>query len=215
MIIECAGLPGAGKSTVCKLVTEPYAGKGSVPLSHLRFDRAMWLASWRIASLCACARPFRLNRLKRGFNLIIFLRHYQHKDRNVLLDQGMVQKLWSILAEAMPISEEALASILSTLTPFAPDCFVWVETPAEIAAARLGARADGKSRYDKLQRSDATVLLRQREELLRKLAERFCSIAGISTLVLKGDAIPETNAARIDDLLRAARNADPAVQPKM
>ena len=69
MIIECAGLPGAGKTTVCNHVAVAHGGKGSVPLIAMRFDSAFLSAAWSIAALCLGARPFRLERLKRDWSL--------------------------------------------------------------------------------------------------------------------------------------------------
>lgn len=210
MIIECAGLPGAGKTTVCQMVKVPHGGKGSVPLSHLRLNQAIMAAAWRVIGLCATVRPFRLDRLKRSFNLIVFLRHYKDRERIILLDQGIVQKLWSILADAEPISEKALTGVLSSLAPFAPDLLIWFDTPSNDATDRMSARREGRSRYDRLEKSEAALLLQQRTELLRMLAERICSAAGIEMLVFNGDTAPEANAARIDGLLDAASNTHAA-----
>src|SRR5688500_2189292 len=148
MIIECVGLPGSGKTTVCKLVLEPYGSKGVVPLTALRISGAIRWAGWHIFALCLTARPFDLKRLKRALNLILFLRHYEHRDLKILLDQGIVQKVWSILADSAYHSSQRLDRVIASLLPFAPDWVVWLETPRAAAVRRLGARVGGNSRYD-------------------------------------------------------------------
>ena len=32
--------------------------------------------------------------------MVLFLRYYQHRERAILLDQGQIQKIWSILVDA-------------------------------------------------------------------------------------------------------------------
>ena len=148
MIVECTGLPGAGKTTVCKLVSVPHGGKGAVPLAAMRPNINMLRAGRHILTLSLTVRPFRLKRLKRAFNLIVFLRHYEHRDLVILLDQGIVQKIWSIMADANAHSSERLRRVMASLLPFAPDWVVWLETPLAAAAQRLHARVEGNSRYD-------------------------------------------------------------------
>lgn len=200
MIIECAGLPGAGKTTICRLVKHPHGGKSSVPLSALRPSGAMLRVAWQIFLLSATARPLQLKRLKRGFNLTVFLRHYLDHDRDVLLDQGVVQKLWSMLADAEAWPAERLRAVLQNLRPFAPDHVVWLETPLEMAAARMASRSGGRSRYDGLNPQQATAILLQRAGLLEMLARDFSAETGARLVVFDGLQDPAVNAARIDAL---------------
>ncbi len=65
-------------------------------------------AGWNILALAITTRPFRFKRFKRAFNLILFLRHYEHRGLVILLDQGIVQKIWSILADANAHSNNRL-----------------------------------------------------------------------------------------------------------
>lgn len=131
MIVECAGLPGAGKTTVCKLVSEPHGGKGAVSLTALRPSMEILRAGWNILALALTTRPFRFKRFKRAFNLIVFLRHYEHRGLVILLDQGIVQKIWSILADANAYSSSRLQRVTASLVPFAPSWVVWLETPLD------------------------------------------------------------------------------------
>jgi thymidylate kinase len=202
MIIECVGLPGSGKTTVCKLVLEPYGSKGVVPLTALRISGAILWAGWHIFALCLTARPFDLKRLKRALNLILFLRHYEHRDLKILLDQGIVQKVWSILADATHHSSEQLRRVLTGFMPFAPDWVVWLETPIDIAAWRLGTRVDGESRYDSLGPDEVLRQLTARRALLRDLTEQFCSAANARLIEIDGTQPAAANAAKIDALFK-------------
>lgn len=201
MIIECAGLPGAGKTTICKLVTVPHGVKGDVPLNAMRPSLALSRAAWNIFLLCATTRPFTLKRLMRGFNLVLFLRHYEDRGKTFLLDQGIVQKLWSMLADATRHSSARLAVVMTSLAAFAPDWVVWLETPLDTAVHRMGTRVGGKSRYDGIPDDAAAALLKKRAELLSTLTRQFGKAAGARLLVLDGAQDVAVNAARIDVLL--------------
>ena len=202
MIVECAGLPGAGKTTVCKLVSTPRGGKGAVPLTALRPTKEILRAGWHIMALSLTIRPFRFKRLKRAFNLIVFLRHYEHRSLAILLDQGIVQKIWSIIADSTDHSNERLRRVMESLLPFAPDHVVWLETPLDSAVKRLGARDEGKSRYDGLSPNEAMLQLKARCLLLRSLAEQFCKTVDAGLLEIDGTLLPAANAKRIDALFR-------------
>lgn len=202
MIIECAGLPGAGKTTVCNMVLEPHGGKGVVPLTAMRPTRAVLGAAWHILALCLTTRPFDLKRLTRAFNLVLFLRHYEHRDLMILLDQGIVQKVWSILADSAHHSSQRLDRVIASLLPFAPDWVVWLETPPDAAARRLGARVGGNSRYDTLRPDEVLQQFGNRQTLLRKLTEQFCDTGRSRLLEIDGTQPAEANAARIDALFK-------------
>lgn len=204
MIVECAGLPGGGKTTICRQVEVPHGGKGAVALPALRVDRALLRAAWHILALCFGARPFRLNRLKRGFNLVVFLRHYQHPGKVLLLDQGQVQKLWSILADAEVYSAARLKRVLASLTAFAPGHVVWVDTPLDMAVQRMAARGGGNSRYDGLPPDEVTAQLMIRSALLRTIAGDYCRVTGAPLTTLDGRLPPDRNAARIAELLQVS-----------
>ena len=212
MIVECAGLPGAGKTTICKLVSELHGRKGAVPLKAMRPSREILRAGWNILALVLTTRPFRFERLKRAFNLIVFLRHYEHHGLVILLDQGIVQKIWSILADTNDHSSKRLQLVMASLVPFAPSWVVWLETPLDSAVKRLSARGDGTSRYDGLPSDEILLQLKSRSALLRSLAEQFCKTVGAGLLEIDGTFPPAANAARIDALFKE-QNSEISVLP--
>ena len=201
MIVECAGLPGSGKTTICNLVTLPYGKKGSIQLRDIRLNSVLVRASWRILLLCCATRPFSINRLKRGINLVAFLRHYQHREGAILLDQGQVQKLWSILSGADSYPSRRLHELIASLKPFAPDWVIWVETPVAVAVERVGTRTHGISRYDGLSSETAHAQLSARADLLKDLAKQYCSATKTKFHQLDGTLAPMENALKIDTIL--------------
>lgn len=201
MIVECIGLPGSGKTTICKLVTLPHGKKGSIQLRETRLNSMLVRASWKVLLLCCAARPFTLNRLKRGMNLVAFLRHYQHRERVILLDQGQIQKLWSILSGADSYPSRRLHELIASLKPFAPDWIIWVETPVAVAVERIGKRTHGISRFDGLSSETAHALLSARADLLKDLAKQYCSATETKFLHFDGTLAPTENAIKINKIL--------------
>ncbi len=201
MIVECVGLPGSGKTTICELVTLPHGTKGAIQLRDIRLDSDLARASWKILLLCCETRPFTIDRLRRGINLVAFLRHYQHRERVILLDQGQVQKLWSILSGADRYPSLRLQEVIASLRPFAPDGVIWVETPVAVAVERVGKRTHGISRYDGLSSETAHAQLSARADLLKDLAKQYCSAIKTKSYRLDGTSPPSENAMKIDAIL--------------
>jgi hypothetical protein len=201
MRVEMIGLPGAGKTTIRNAIRLPVEGKGAVPLRALRWDAHFLSAAWNILALAAKTRPFSGRRLTRAFNAAVLLRHYQPTAKVIVLDQGIVQKLWSILADAESYPEERLAACLSALVPFAPDHLVWVQTPLHTAVDRIVARSAGNSRYDRRPPGEIKDALAQRAALLRAIANGYAKACARTITELDGAAEPGANAARIELLL--------------
>lgn len=201
MIVECVGLPGAGKTTVCGRVSVPHGKKGAVPLSALRIDTALLRAAWHIFLLSLSAKPFSFNRLKRGFNLAVFLRHYQTREQTILLDQGIVQKLWSILLDTGQFSSVRMDNVVRSLRPFAPDCVVWLRVPVSIALERLVRRVAANSRFDRLEAAQAEAALLRNAVLLEDLITRFPLATGAMLYQLDGMADAVDNAACLDTMI--------------
>jgi thymidylate kinase len=201
MIVELAGLPGAGKTTICRAVTVAHGGKGSIPLWRLAPSAPFFAAARRILLLCLTTRPLTGNRFLRGFNLLMLLRHYQRHDGTIILDQGLAQKLWSLLADAKEQDAGRRLAAIRALKPYAPAAIFWVETGLAHSIARMAGRADGMSRYDGLDREQAIAQLGERAALLRLIADEMARETGCRLVVLDGTAEPAANAAHIERFL--------------
>lgn len=158
-------------------------------------------ASWNVLLLCCATRPFTIDRLKRGINLVAFLRHYQHRERVILVDQGQVQKLWSILSGADNYPSRRLHKLIVSLKPFAPDWIIWVETPVAVAVERIGKRTHGISRYDGLPLETTHAQLSASADLLKDLAKQYSSATRTKFHQLDGTLAPAANALKIDTIL--------------
>jgi hypothetical protein len=204
MIVECAGLPGSGKTTICNLVTLPHGKKGSVQLKTIRLDSALVRTVWNILLLCCAARPFTIDRLKRGVNLVAFLRHYQNRELTILLDQGQIQKIWSLLSDADRYPTGRLHELIASLKPFAPNWIIWIETPVAVAVERVGKRTHGISRYDGLSSEITHAQLSARADLLKDLARQYCSATETKFHQLDGTLAPAENALKINKILSSS-----------
>jgi len=201
MVIEFAGLPGAGKTTICNHVSVPHRTRNSIPLSEIRAQPSFLAVVWNVLLLCLSARPFKLRRLVRGINLVAVLRCYGQAAQPVILDLGLLHKIWSIVLDSETYSEAHLHHLMANLKSFAPSYLVWVETPLETAAQRIAQRPRGKSRFDRLPPSEINDTLASKAQLLSKLAELYIAHTGAVLVRLDGQAPPEINARKIDDLL--------------
>jgi len=208
-----AGLPGAGKSTICRAVTVEHVGKGSIPLWRLRPSSSFFAVGRHVLLLCLTVRPLTARTFLRGFNFLMLLRHYQRHDGVILLDQGLAQKLWSLLAGALAHGIERRVAVIRALKPYAPAAIFWVETELASAVARMAARPHGVSRYDRLDREVAAIQLGQRAALLRLIVEEMARETGCLLINLDGKAEPAANAVRLERFLVSgvAENGEIAV----
>jgi hypothetical protein len=206
MVIELAGLPGAGKTTICTQIAIPHRNKYSVPLTELRLWTGALPFARHLFLFCASCYPFSWSRFERTINIMALLRCYRPHERPTVLDQGLVQKIWSIMLDAEVYSETLLERVMADIKPFAPRYVVQVETPLEYAALRISQRSHGKSRFDGLTLNEIYLNLRTKERLLIELIDLYQQQTGVSILRLNGLESPYLNALKIDELLREPRN---------
>jgi thymidylate kinase len=201
MVIEFAGLPGSGKTTICELVTVPHRTKASIPLTELRVGPAILPVARDLLLLCLSARPLEWARFVHGVNLLAMLRCYARGRRPVVLEQGVLQKIWSMLMDAESYPKRRLQRLMDGLRAFAPQYIIWVETPLEEAAYRVRRRAEGRSRFDRLPPEKILARLTAKARLLDELARQYQQHTSAPLLRLDGQAPAEGNARRIDELL--------------
>ena len=203
-IIECVGLPGAGKSTLCGLVETPHRRRGEA--SRLpRLDRRTCAAARAVIALALTVRPFRPANIARALRFAYYLRHYgPGGTRPVLLDLGLIQRLWSLLMQSNGFSEAKLHAALVALAPLAADDVVWVRLPLHEAVARMTGRPRGRSRFDGLDQALAEQRLEPEARLLDRLIGQARAIWPSRFVELDAMAPEAINVERLEDLLQAA-----------
>jgi thymidylate kinase len=151
--------------------------------------------------LALSIRPWKPGYLLRAIKLVLALRCYGPLDHDlVIMDQGLVQKMWSFIIESRSYPEQRLEDLVDALAPFAADHLVWIAVPHELAAQRIAGRTGGNSRFDG---QDAATIAQRLADLAtpyRTLVEMFRRKTGMSVLSLDGEANLRDNAARIEAL---------------
>ena len=204
-IVEFVGLPGSGKTTICKSIQVKHYVRGEVKWSDVRFDSRYLAVVWDLALLGLGSRPFTFARMRRVLRLIWFGRHYfPHDKRPLLIHQGWIQKLWAILVDAKSYPAERLDSLFQCLAPFFPDVLVVVEVPIEVAVDRIHQRSAGRSRYDKLPQGKVHEKLAHAYPMLMKFTGLIGQMPNVFVQKLDGLVSLETN-RQIVELLASQR----------
>jgi predicted kinase len=174
LVVEFVGLPGAGKSALSRQVADLLRAEGSTvsePTARLDQSGAAWrtLAKVGYGIISVTASPLNAIRWMRTFVTMkqrglsdlgrvglnwFFLagltRALANRPGVHLLDQGIVQGLWSAAygAREKTISgREIVAALLASLPPRI--LVIVVETSPDIVRNRLHARAGGDSRLER------------------------------------------------------------------
>jgi len=155
-------------------------------------------------------RPLAAKDARRLAKIAAELRFYEREATGPLvIDQGMIQKLWSTLHGRRHYSAAALDRLMASFAPSAPDLMVVVGTPPEVASARLDARRHGNARLQRLppsERLPGLVAGQARYELLLELYRRHC---GGQVLELSGtDTVAESAAQVVATLGRLGNTAE-------
>lgn len=201
-IIEFAGLPGAGKSTIARGVRPLLAdARGpQVPPASRRGSPRLYGAA---ASCFLSFRPLAFNDLHRCMKLIEAYNVYRHgRGAPLLLEQGLIQRLWSALVDRTAYNPAKLDAFARILAEAPPDVIVWVKTPPQTSAARILQRPRGNSRYERM--SEQTIVEKlvpagQVYEILIGLYRRHSSAA---ILEISGEDPVNENVARVAAFLR-------------
>lgn len=190
-LVEFAGLPGAGKSTISRRVAELLRQRGIrveevheiLPSQSRAFLHAKKLAYvmkevlGRPRSCYLAVRAIFATRQRSIVDMVMVLYNWLFTSALMnetdgtggvrlfdlgLLDEGMFQALWSIGYSARA---EALPSSLTAFPRLMPrpDLVVLVEASLPTVKRRLAARSDGRSRLDRVKVSDHRVFLRAAE----------------------------------------------------
>lgn len=166
--VEMIGLPGSGKTTLCDLAVSKLRDRkivvidreeqqrrlGALHARRPRAERALSRAAFVArhpelalagARLTAHYRP---PSARAWYRLWCLVRHAGNEDLYresyphdlLVLDQDLLQEVWSLAYLRSCTNEPLLDAVLRSLGPRLPQLVVLVETPAEIACERLRAR---------------------------------------------------------------------------
>ncbi len=203
MVVEFAGLPGSGKTTICRSLTVAHLTKATVPLTQLRVGFAEVKLAWHLLLFCFSVRPLTLSRFVRGVNLWALLRCYRPGQVPVVLDQGLLHKTWSVMIDSSSYSEPRLRRLISSMAPFGPTCLIWIDAPIDLAAKRIAQRKLGRSRFDRLPIEAIHDRLSSNSRVLERLLGLYQENKTVRVLRISGERSPEENAQRIDALLKS------------
>ena len=203
LVIELAGLPGAGKTSLTDSVRLPHRGRRDIGVVNLPLRRETWRVARAALMLALSIRPWKPGYLLRAIRLVLALRCYGPLDHDlVILDQGLVQKTWSIIIESRSYPEQRLEDLVDALTPIAADHLVWIAVPHELAAQRIAGRTAGYSRFDGQDAATIAQRLADLDKPYRTLIEMFRKKTRMSVLSLDGEADLKANAKRMEALAK-------------
>lgn len=220
-VVELFGLPGAGKSSLAAAVAAssppsyrltPFAqpnetrrllGKaGAVAMSAGRHP----LVATRMGHAIALSRQPSVGQASRRYLTWLASQHrirsHRHQPGMHLVDEGVLQSLWSIGLEG------DLDRVLDTLGA-APtdwvrcDLAVVLDTPAEVAIDRVRRRESSHSRLDRIERRGQATLMRRGSELIEGLVGWYRGLGGqVISLGSTGNG-DEVTGLVADEALRA------------
>lgn len=184
-LIECVGLPGAGKTSLAAALLERLGGRMASRKSlsaDWRSRPALERIAWAAAGLCdrgtalpaarllAGARASRDSRARLA-RLLVKRGWLGGQVVPILLDQGPLQELWSILCQSSPDEPEPalLGALIEALYRGSGARILYLDIEPALAASRVAGRIDGHSRIDPLGPADALRALEEGARLLDHL----------------------------------------------
>lgn len=221
MVVELFGQPGAGKTT---LAYSAVAGSESISRSSLgaawkrqsKLVKAIFLARTLLdipslahaMKFAIVARLFRGDSLSRLFRLLI-KRHWIHSQSGpLLLSEGHLQDLWSILYSAgiREPDPRQLAPVIGSLFRGVDVQIVYLELDPQSAFDRIRARTHGKSRLDRLAHEELLEQLSASEQLPHRLVDA-ARLAGLRVERLDASQPIEANVDQLRAVMRMASSA--------
>jgi hypothetical protein len=202
-IIEFAGLPGAGKSTIARGLRPllPEVLGPQLPPASRRASPRLYAA---VLSLGLSLRPLQLNDLHRCLKIIEGYNIYRHGlGAPLLLEQGLIQRLWSAAADRAAYDPVRLEGLVRLLAAAPPDVIVWVRTAPESAAARILTRPHGNSRYERMEERDMVKRLGSADRLYENLIGLYRRHSSAAILELSGEDPVCGNVARVAAFVKA------------
>lgn len=196
LLVELVGLPGAGKTAVAEDVLRALAAQGLSCATRQDFRKNGRIArvAARLAArvrrpapaaaalrLALSVRPFDAARMRHALLASNWAFHFEDVYRNgwdrVLLDQGIVQEVWSALVSSRDWDQNAVQRLLGAIFLGAPvtPAFVYFHIEPVVALQRIRHRPSTRSRFDRMPEGRALHLLERHagdlDRIIRLAAE--------------------------------------------
>ncbi|RYD60823.1 MAG: hypothetical protein EOP84_36490, partial [Verrucomicrobiaceae bacterium] len=185
-VLEFFALPGAGKSTVVSAfgkkvivttrqdLTEQWANSSKLQrIAHVgrAFGNLRLLNA--AVRFCLGARLYTRDSMFRLIRLVAKTEWLQSRSGLVLLDQGFLQDVWSILlsSKAARAEPELLHSLIRLLYDGIDVTIVVLEVDSKTASARVSGRTNGGSRFDNLPEGQLRSSIAASSGLQRQIVE--------------------------------------------
>ena len=226
LIIEFAGLPGAGKTTIidCIIEMERQENLGVLSFRHrsqleyrknrtaqrlLRVTRAVGLLAKKrgmmlnLLRYALLSKPFVRFRMWCVWDFVTLAQQLDRRRADVprehraeLLDQGFVQTLGAMAVPCASACPENLRGLVAYALADWVDGLVWVECSPETALFRVRSRVGGGSRFDRW----PDEIFRQNQMTMLKVlsdAVQRAGRAGVPVLAVSSADPPGVNAVRV------------------
>lgn len=238
LIVEFIGVPGAGKTTIARGVISDLNSLGykcltrdiwgdrssakykksrhstkelyhfitfSASYKHVAF-RALWYGI-RVAPLNITSIRDALFFLQK----LYFIKRGIRKGYDIiLLDQGLMQYIWSIVIPGRPPPDSDLIRLLKSFSDDMPQLIVVFDVDIDTAIKRIRARSTTKSYFDRITPDQAGALLTKHEGYVEKIVKCVAQLNGASCLKVNGNDDPRENVISIvrfiDEIWRSRIN---------
>ena len=207
MLIEFFAIPGAGKTTLVKTVSEKacvrtrhqisdkwnqqslFQRGANLVRSYLKLDRVA-----DVLRFAAAARIANTDSLRRLLRLVGKTDRLRSERGTILLDQGSLQELWSILYAngSLATDPKLLSRLIRSLYDGLDASILFIDVDP---SRRISGRSHGHSRLDGLSDGQIRDDLARAENLPRQIIEA-AALAGLNVTILDGSA-------PVDELLSA------------
>ena len=217
LIVELTGLPGAGKTTIARLLPPALSsrgyrcgdrnlvrgrtfGQGRMPYGDLaRFYLSQGAVVRSTLRLGLARPPLHAARTREVLKLLFWSYRLQVARRTdndvVVLDQGVLQQAWSTVARGDvrygPAVREAVRSLM--LAAGVPFVLILVHTDVPLALERLQHRPTMRSTFDRMSVAEAAPRLAVQQRGLASLFRDAVSDVGAAGLTLDGTLSPGEN----------------------